>query len=119
MGIDTISYSQLSRALRAIEFSVLMEIFNQLLSLVQEKTDVKLKKKLYLIDSSTFSLSKPSYEWARFRPTKAGIKLHLKICLMEDGWLHPDQFEVSHASEHDHEHVETFIKEPLATYLCI
>lgn len=117
IGLDKISYSQFSRALRGIECSVLMEIFNQLLSFVQEKTEIKSKKKLYLIDSSTFSLSKPSYEWAHFRSTKSGIKLHLKICLMEDGWLHPDQFELSHASEHDHEHIESFIKEPLATYV--
>lgn len=117
IGLDKISYSQLSRALRVIECSVLMEIFNQLLSFVQEKTEIKSKKKLYLIDSSTFSLSKPSYEWAHFRPAKSGIKLHLKICLMEEGWLHPDQFELSHANEHDHEHIESFIKEPLATYV--
>ena len=67
MGIDSISYSQLSRALRALEPSVLLEIFNHLLSLVHKKTEVKLKEKLYLIDSSTFSFSKNSYPWAHLR----------------------------------------------------
>lgn len=115
--IKNISYSQLSRALKALDFSVLMELFNQLLSLVHEKTMIKSKKKIYLIDSSTFSLSKPSYEWAHFRPTKSGIKLHLKLCLMEKEWVHPEQFELSHAKDHDHEHIESFIKDPLATYV--
>lgn len=117
MGIDSISYSQLSRALRALEPSVLLEIFNHLLSLVHKKTEVKLKEKLYLIDSSTFSFSKNSYPWAHFRPTKAGIKLHLKVCFMNESWVHPEQFEVSPASEHDHEHLDVFINEPLATYV--
>ena len=30
-----------------------------------------------------------------------------------------EQFEVSPASEHDHEHLEVFINEPLATYFLI
>ena len=38
MGMESISYSQLSRALRKIASSVLMDIFTQLLSLVHEKT---------------------------------------------------------------------------------
>ena len=75
MGIDSISYSQLSRALRVLEPSLLLVIFNQLLSLVHKKTKVKSKEKLYLIDSTTYSFSKNAYPWAHFRPTKAGIKL--------------------------------------------
>ena len=109
MGIDSISYSQLSRALRALEPSVLLEVFNHLLSLLHKKTKVKSKEKLYLIDSTTFSFSKKSYPWAHFRPTKAGIKLHLKVCFMNERWVHPEQFEVSPASEYDHEHLEVFI----------
>lgn len=36
---------------------------------------------------------------------------------MNERWVHPEQFEVSPASEHDHEHLEVFINEPLATYV--
>lgn len=78
---------------------------------------IKSREKLYLIDSSTFSLSKNSYPWAHFRPTKSGVKFHLKVCLMKEGWVHPEQFKLSHDSEQNHEHLETFINESLATYV--
>lgn len=117
MEIDTISFSQLSRALKALDRTVLLDIFHQLLALVHQKTVVRSKEKLYLIDSSTFSFSKQSYPWATFRPTKSGIKLHLKVCLMEKGWVHPEQFTISTADEHDHEHLDVFVNQPLATYV--
>ena len=31
--------------------------------------------------------------------------------------MHPEQFEVSTASEHNHEHLDVFINQPLATYV--
>src|SRR5699024_7082448 len=93
------------------------EIFYHLLSLVHKKTTVKSKEKLYLIDSSTFSLSQASYPWARFRLTKSGIKLHLKLCFMNEGWVHPEEFKLSHASEHDHDYLDVFVNDTLATYV--
>lgn len=36
---------------------------------------------------------------------------------MDNGWVHPEQFEVSHASELDHEHLDVFINEKKATYV--
>lgn len=117
IGIDSISYSQLSRAIKALEPSVLMEIFTHLLSFVHKKTAVKSKEKLYLIDSSTFSFSQTSYPWARFRSTKSGIKLHLKLCFMNEGWVHPEEFKLSHASEHDHDYLDVFVNNTLATYV--
>ena len=117
MGIESISYSQLSRALRKIEPSVLMDIFTQLLTLLHEKTAVQSKERVFLIDSSTFSLNKTRYPWGTFRPTKSGIKLHLKVCHMKEGWVHPEQFELSNASEHDHDHLNVFINEKRATYI--
>jgi len=117
IGVDTISYSQLSRALKALDATVLLEIFNQLLGMVHQKTHISRQNKVYLVDSSTFSFSKHSYPWADFRPTKSGIKLHLKVCLMEEGMVHPEQFEISNASEHDHDYLDVFVNQPLATYV--
>ena len=64
IGVDRISYSQLSRALKAVDTTVLLDIFNQLLGLV-----------------------------------------------------HPEQFEISNASEHDHDYLDVFVNQPLATYV--
>lgn len=117
IGIDRISYSQLSRAIKSLDHAVLMEIFNQLLSLVHQKTAGLSNKRIYLIDSTTFSFSQPSYPWAQFRQTKSGVKLHLSVCFMADGLVHPEQFEISNAVEHDHDYLDVLVNKPLATYV--
>lgn len=117
VGVNRISYSQLSRALKVIDNEVLLEIFYQLLSLVRQKTAGHSNKRVYLIDSTTFSFSQPSYPWAQFRQTKSGVKLHLSVCFMEDGTLHPEQFEISNAVEHDHDFLDVLVNKPLATYV--
>src|SRR5690625_7799158 len=40
--------------------------------------------KIHLIDSSTLSMCLNQYEWADFRETKAGIKMHTSIILCDD-----------------------------------
>src|SRR5699024_2604886 len=115
--MDEISYSQLSRALKKLDTSVLMEIFSQLLLLVHQQTEGQKNEKIYLVDSTTFSFSQPSYPWAKFRKTKSGVKLHLSLCFMEDGLLHPEQFGISNAVEHDSDHLEVFVNKPEATYV--
>ena len=67
-----------------------MEMFNQLVSRTR-KTSVTTKKKHYLIDSSTFLLSKPLYDWTS-----------------------SEQFKLPHTNEDDHEYVKSFLKDPLA-----
>ena len=115
--MDEISYSQLSRALKKLDTSVLMEIFSQLLLLVHQQTEGQKNEKIYLVNSTTFSFSQPSYPWAKFRKTKSGVKLHLSLCFMEDGLLHPEQFGISNAVEHDSDHLEVFVNKPEATYV--
>ena len=116
-GLDSISYSQLSRALKDIDQTILMEIFIQLLEMVKLKTMRTSKKKLYLIDSTTFSFGKKNCPWAIFRPTKAGVKLHLSLCFMEDGLVHPEQFKITNAHENDNKHLEVFINKKEAIYV--
>jgi hypothetical protein len=41
-----------------------------------EKIDVKVKNNIYIIDSTTIDLCLNIYDWAKFRSTKSGIKLH-------------------------------------------
>ena len=62
MGIDSISYSQLSRVLSKMDSEVLLAIFCQLLSQVKKKMLVDKRNSLYLIDSSTFSLNQNLYQ---------------------------------------------------------
>lgn len=94
-----------------------MEVFHQLLAMVHQKKLVHSKKKVYLIDSTTFSFSKASYPWTKFRPTKSQINLHLNVCFMSEDWVRPEQFEISTASLHDHDYLDVLVNKPLATYV--
>jgi hypothetical protein len=59
MNLESFSYSQLSRILKSLDTSVLMEIFGELLKQVHQKTTSKARQKIFLIDSSTFSMKHP------------------------------------------------------------
>lgn len=43
---------------------------------IDERVELELKNTVYAIDSSTIDLCLSVYEWAKFRSTKSGIKLH-------------------------------------------
>src|SRR5690625_1161860 len=88
VGIDSISKSQLSRKNRQIPHEIPEAILRHLIQKVQYTLGpVKAGKallKLHLIDSSTISMCLNGYEWADFRETKAGIKMHTSIKLCND-----------------------------------
>ena len=88
VGIDGISKSQLSRKNRQIPHEITEAILRHLIQKVQYALGpVKAEKallELHLIDSSTISMCLSGYEWADFRETKAGIKMHTSIKLCND-----------------------------------
>lgn len=116
IGLESISYSQLARSLKRCPQSVLMELFFQLLGQIEQHPKHP-HKKLYILDSTTFSLSQSSYEWAKFRPTKSGIKVHLTLRYMDKGDVYPVKFEQSTASVHDKNYLFHIVEEPNATYV--
>ncbi len=99
IGIESISHSQLSRSLTALDPLILEEIFQQLLQTAHEKTKPTKRNSLYLIDSSTFSLSLKRHQWASFRKTKAGVKLHLTLCFMDEETMYPSDFTLTNGEE--------------------
>lgn len=115
--VEMISYSQLSRSLIDLDTNVLVEIFQQLLLEVSQKTKPTKRNHLQLIDSSTFSLSLKRHSWAAFRKSKSGIKLHLNLCFMEDATLYPTDFTITNAHEHDVNQLEVLVNQPEATYV--
>jgi hypothetical protein len=58
----------------------------------------KLKSKLYSVDSTVIDLCLSLFSWAKFRSTKAGIKLH--TCLDHDGYI-PSFAVITNACVHD------------------
>lgn len=117
IGIDSISYSQLSRVLSKMDTEILLAIFYQLLSQIKKNRPVDKRNSLYLIDSSTFSLNQNLYQWANFRRTKSGVKLHLKLCFMDNEHFYPDDFTITNAIEHDTNQLEVLVNQPEATYV--
>ena len=58
----------------------------------------KLKNRLYSIDATVIGLCLSLFSWAKFRTTKAGIKLHIR--LDHDGYI-PDFAVVTNAQVHE------------------
>ncbi|MGX7197586.1 IS4 family transposase [Enterococcus olivae] len=115
--VTTISHTQLSRAFNALDSSVLEEIFQQLLEKIHSQTRPTKRNSLYLIDSSTFSLSLKHHKWATFRQTKSGVKLHLNYCYMNDATMYPTDFTLTNAREHDVNQLPLLVNKPEATYV--
>jgi hypothetical protein len=88
LALDTISTSQLSRKLGSLSPKIFKKIFHHLVL----KTQANLKQpaiirdigRLYVIDSTTMSMSLSQYPWATFRKTKAGIRLHLRVIVTKE-----------------------------------
>jgi hypothetical protein len=112
VGIDRISKSQLSRKNRQIPHQITGAILRHLIQKVQYtlgpvKADKALDK-LHLIDSSTISMCFTGYEWADFRETKAGIKLHTSVLLCDDA-LSLDQMILTPARPADETQLDELI----------
>ncbi len=83
VGLESISKSQLSRKNRSIPpgvcQAVLQHLILQLHQVMGPKKASEELGKLILIDSSTISMCLKQYEWADFRETKSGIKIHTSV----------------------------------------
>ncbi|GGB63912.1 IS4 family transposase ISDha2 [Lentibacillus populi] len=93
VGIKRISKSQLSRKLGEIPPEIFQVILHHLVQKLHQelgsKQADKALGKIHLIDSSTISMCLSQYEWAVFRETKAGIKLHTSVNFC-DGVSYPN-----------------------------
>lgn len=119
--LDSISFSQLGRRLSQIPNTVFQAIFLDLVAQIHRKTNFQKRRKittpLKIIDSSTLPLNLTNHQWAEFRTTKSGVKLHLRLVFMEKGHSYPDQAILSNAIEHDRNHLEIFIDDKECMYV--
>ena len=88
VGIGSISKSQLSRKNREIPPEIFEVILHHLIQKLNHIFGPRMVSKelgkLHLIDSSTISTCLSQYEWADFRETKAGVKMHTSISFCDD-----------------------------------
>lgn len=115
--IESLCYSSLSRKTAEISPDVLMEIFTQLSRKVSKERPSSKTTSLQLVDSTTIPLNKIRFPWAKFRKTKAGIKLHLNLCYLDKDNQYPEHFTLTNAEEHDRNHFECLVDKTEATYV--
>ncbi|WP_419834879.1 DUF4372 domain-containing protein [Endozoicomonas atrinae] len=77
LGVERIKRSSLSDANNNRPSAIFMETFFYLLGKVRGELPRKVEEEMVrLIDSTTIDMNLNQFEWASFRSTKAGIKLH-------------------------------------------
>ena len=81
---------------------------------LKEDFGVQLNETVYALDSSTIDLCLSLFPWARFRKTKAGIKLHTLLDLR--GSI-PSFIAITEAKLHDVNILDELVPEPGAIYV--
>lgn len=98
LGLKSVKRSSLSDALKTRNYRVFEEQFYTLLDELKSKDKKKYRKQIKILDSTTIGLCKSLFEWAAFRSTKSGIKIHI---MFDDKMSVPIQAIMTKAKEHD------------------
>ncbi|WP_335870931.1 IS4 family transposase [Bacillus sp. 2205SS5-2] len=118
VNIESISVSQLSRRLNSIHPDIFQRLFLDLVVQIHQKTNyAKIPMPLKIIDSSTLPLNLTYHQWAEFRKSKAGVKLHLRLVFMENGSSYPEKAVITNAIEHDKNHLEVLVDDKECMYV--
>ena len=116
--LDSISISQLSRRLNGLNPDLFQRLFLDLVGQIHAKTHyTKFVMPLKIIDSSTLPLNLTNHKWAKFRKTKAGVKLHLRLVFMEKGTSYPEKATITTAKEHDRNQLEIMVDDKECMYV--
>lgn len=120
MGIrGKVSRSTLADANERRDWRIFADLGHVLIDIARplyanERIGVRLKRAVYLFDSTTIDLCMSLFPWALFRRRKAAIKLHT---LMEAKGRIPTFVAISHAKVHDVQALDHLEPEPGATYV--
>jgi len=118
VDLDMISISQLSRRLNSLNPDMFQRLFLDLVTQIHAKTHyTKLVMPLKIVDSSTLPLNLTHHRWAKFRKTKAGVKLHLRLVFMEKGISYPEKAVITTAKEHDRGQLEVMVDDKECMYV--
>jgi len=72
---------------------------------------------LKIIDSSTLPRNLTNHKWAKFRKTKAGVKLHLRLVFMDKGISYPEKALMTTAREHDRGQLDIMVDDKECMYV--
>lgn len=103
LGVEAISLNNISHANKKRDSRIFEKTFYQLKSQLESyenncKRKFRFKNQLLAVDSTVISLCLSLCRWAKFRSTKAGIKLHTEIDVIN---LVPGNISITNANVHD------------------
>ena len=98
LGLKSVKRSSLADALKVRNQKVFEEHFYTLLDELKSKDRRKYRKQIKILDSTTIGLCKTVFEWAAFRSTKSGIKIHI---MFDDRLSVPVKAIMTKAKDHD------------------
>jgi hypothetical protein len=98
LDLKTVRRSSLSDALKTRNHKVFEEHFFHLLEELKLRNKKKYRKQIKILDSTTIGLCKSLFDWADFRKSKAGIKIHI---LFDDKLNVPVDAIMTNAKVHD------------------
>lgn len=116
-GRTPINRTQLSKVNQLRDYHIFEEFAYHMVKLAQQKRIDKefiLNGKYYAFDSTTIDLCMSLFEWARFRSTKSGIKVHAQLDVVTQI---PVSFNITEAAVHDVNAMDWISYEPLACYI--
>ncbi len=116
-GKTPINRSVLSKANQLRDYHIFEEFAYHMVELAQKKRidqEFELNGKYYAFDSTTIDLCMSLFEWARFRSTKSGIKVHTQLDVVTQI---PVSFNITEAAVHDVNAMDWIVYEPFACYI--
>lgn len=99
-GLKTVDYSTISKKAAYVDYKIAKKLFEILINKCNRSTRrvLKLPKDLLAVDSTTITVGEGRLKWAKFKGTKAGIKLHVAFNV---NTLMPQKVVETNASKHD------------------
>ena len=117
IGKNSINLKTLSITNKIRDIRIFEQYAFYMISIAQEKqsfSEFCLHGKFYAIDSTTIDLCMSVFQWANFRSTKSGIKIHTQIDLVTKI---PTFYRITNANVHDIKEMDAIDYEPLACYV--
>lgn len=116
---STVSHSTLADANRVRDWRIYADLAQLLIArarrlYAQEPLAVELEQTVYALDSTTIDLCLSLFPWARFRSTKAAVKLHT---LLDVRGPIPTMIWISDGKEVDRSILDELVPEPGAFYV--
>lgn len=116
---SAIAHSTLADANRERDWRIYADLAQRLIArarrlYAQEPLGMELEQTVYALDSTTIDLCLSLFPWARFRSTKAAVKLHT---LLDVRGPIPTMIAISHGKQADVRVLDELIPEPGAFYV--